>query len=61
MNWASDNPDRNFSADATDGELTDLRELLRTIDVAEYFDDVARMRVGRLISKARSDPANPMW
>lgn len=62
MNWARENPDRNFSADApSEGKLTDLRDLLRTSDVADYFDEVARMRIGKAISRAVFNPRKPSW
>lgn len=58
MRWAIDNPDRNFSADVPAGaNQADLRDLLRTSEMAEYFGDAARMRIGQLISKAKSGPA----
>jgi len=56
MNWAHENPDRNFSADATnESKPTDLRALLKTSKVADYFDEVARTRIGRAISRAVFD------
>jgi hypothetical protein len=52
MNWAHENSDRNFSADTPDeSKLTNLRDLLQTSEVADYFDEVARMRIGRTISR----------
>jgi len=58
MNWAHENPDRNFSADATnESKPTDLRALLKTSKVADYFDEVARMRIGKAISRAVFDPS----
>ena len=62
MAWARENPDRNFSADAMDeSKPTDLRALLKTSEVADYFDEVARMRIGGTISRAVFDPSKPCW
>jgi hypothetical protein len=49
MNWAHDNPDRDFAAGATDEDAQSLRDLLNTSDIAEEFDKAARIRVGTLI------------
>jgi hypothetical protein len=57
MDWALENADRNFSADGANEGLAKLRDLLKTSEVADYFDDVARMRIGRAISTAVFDPA----
>jgi hypothetical protein len=58
MAWAHENADRDFSADApSDSNATSLRDLLKTSEVADYFDEVARMRVGRAISRAVFDPS----
>jgi hypothetical protein len=58
MNWARVNPDRNFSADTTnESKPTDLRALLKTSEVADCFDEVARMRIGKVISRAVFDPS----
>jgi hypothetical protein len=47
MNWAHENADRNFSAGpAPDTRMTSLRDLLKTSEVADYFDEMARMRIG---------------
>src|SRR5215207_2348242 len=44
MNWAHENPDRNFSADTPDeSKPTSLRDLLKASEVADYFDEMARM------------------
>jgi hypothetical protein len=62
MDWAHENPDRNFSADAsTESKTTNLRDLLKTSDVADYFDEVARMRIGKAISRAVFDPSKQYW
>ena len=57
MDWAHENADRNFSADAANEGLADLRDLLKSSEVADYFDEVARMRIGRAIGTAVYDPA----
>jgi len=58
MNWARENPDRSFSADApSESEPTKLRDLLKTSAVAVYFDEMARMRIGAAISTAVFDPS----
>jgi hypothetical protein len=62
MNWARENPDRNFSADApTASEPTNLRDLLKSSAVADYFDEVAQMRIGAAISRAVFDPRKTYW
>jgi len=62
MNWADKNADRNFSADAQDqGRRTELRDLLKTSGVADYFDEVARTRIGRAISNAVFNPTKQHW
>jgi hypothetical protein len=57
MHWAHQNADRNFSVDASDESKTKLRDLLKTSEVADYFDEVARMRMGSVISRAVFDPS----
>jgi hypothetical protein len=60
MNWAHENPDRNFSADTSDeSKRTSLRDLLKTSEVADYFDEMARMRIGRTISRVVLNPRKP--
>ena len=62
MDWAHENADRNFSADAPDqSKTTNLRDLLKTSEVADYFDEMARMRIGAAISKAVFDLSKPYW
>jgi hypothetical protein len=62
MNWGRENPDRNFSADTrNESETTNLRDLLKTSDVAGYFDEMARMRIGAVISRAVFDVSEPYW
>jgi hypothetical protein len=62
MNWAHANADRNFSADPpTDSRTTSLRDLLKTSEVADYLDEMARMRAGAAISNAVFDPSKPDW
>jgi len=62
MNWALATADRSFSADPpTDTRMTSLRDLLKTTEVADYFDEMARMRVGAAISNAVFDPSKPNW
>jgi hypothetical protein len=62
MNWAHENADRNFSADAqSESKTTSLRDLLKTSEVADYFDEVARMRIGKSISNALFDPRKQYW
>jgi hypothetical protein len=46
----------NFSADAANEGQADLRDLLKSSEVADYFDEFARMRIGRAISTAVYDP-----
>ena len=41
--------------------MTSLRDLLKTSEVADYFDERARMRVGAAISNAVFDPSKPDW
>ena len=53
-----ENADRNFSADAPNASnTTSLRDLLKTSEVADYFDELARMRIGSAISRAVFDPS----
>jgi hypothetical protein len=62
MNWAHENADRNFSAGPSpDTRMTSLRDLLKTSEVADYFDEMARMRIGAAISNAVLDPSKPNW
>ena len=62
MIWAHENADRNFSANPqADGRVTNLRDLLKTSEIADYFDEMARMRVGAAISNAVFDPSKPDW
>jgi hypothetical protein len=62
MNWARRNADRNFSAGPpTDSRMTSLRDLLKTSEIADYVDEMARMRVGAAISNAVFDPSKPDW
>jgi hypothetical protein len=62
MNLALDNPDRNFSADAPhEDRPTDLRDLLKTSEVAEMFDQEARRRIGNFIGRAVFDPKKQTW
>jgi hypothetical protein len=56
MDWKHENADRNFSADAPSQGKANLRDLLKTSEVADYLDEVARMRVGTAISRAVFDP-----
>jgi DNA replication initiation complex subunit (GINS family) len=57
MHWVHDNADRDFSADAPNETETELRDLLKTSEVTDYFDEVARMRMGSVISRAVFDPS----
>jgi len=41
--------------------MTNLRDLLKTSEIAEYFDEMARMRAGAAISNAVFDPSKPDW
>jgi hypothetical protein len=62
MNRAHANADRKFSANPpTDTGMTSLRDLLKTSQVADYFDELARMRAGAVISNAVFDPSKPNW
>jgi len=49
-----ENADRNFSADAPN-EGVNPRDLLKTSEAADYFDELARMRIGSAISRAVLD------
>ena len=60
MNWAHEDRDRNADP-PTDSGMTSLRDLLKTSEVADYFDEMARMRVGAAISNAVFDPSKPNW
>jgi len=58
----SRNPDRHFSADHLhEQEREDLRALLRRSEIADLFDPAVCERIGRFISRAVFDPANPAW
>ena len=62
MNWAPDNPDRNFSADRLDDrEAQALRDLLKSSEVASMLDEVIRKRVGAAIGRSVFDPAKQYW
>jgi hypothetical protein len=41
--------------------MTSLRDLLKTSEIADYVDEMARMRVGAAISNAVFDPSKPDW
>ncbi len=61
MNWAHENPDRNFSADTPDeSKPTSLRDLLKASEVADYFDEMARMLGGALITPTTLSHAQEM-
>ena len=55
MDWVHENADRNFSADAPNEDQANLRDLLKTSEVADYFDEFARI-IGQAISRAVFDP-----
>jgi hypothetical protein len=62
MNWARDNPDRNFSAGYMDDEEAHaLRDLLKSTDIASSFDQVARERIGALIGRSAFNPSKQFW
>ena len=62
MRRAAENPDRNFSADGMEPpDLASLRALLKSSDVADYFDAAVRRRIGEAISRAVFDPGKPNW
>ena len=52
-----ENADRNFSADAPNEGKINLRDLLKTSEAADYFDELARMRIGSAIGRAVFDPS----
>ena len=62
MPQASENPDRNFSADPVDqSEARTLRRLLQDSEVADLIDEAIRERIGRAIARAVFLPAKPRW
>ena len=62
MNWARGNPDRDFSADCLDEqEAQQLRDLLKSSDIASIFDDIARERIGAVIGRSVFDPNRLHW
>jgi hypothetical protein len=53
MNRARGNPDRDFSADDLDEqEAQQLRDLLKSNDIATIFDDIASERIGAVIGRS---------
>jgi hypothetical protein len=49
--------DRDFSADPVDeSDSQNLRQLLKSSDVADMFDRAAERRIAELIGRARFDP-----
>ena len=62
MKKARDNPDRNFSADQMDDrEAQELRDLLKSSEIASVFDEVVRKRVGEVIGRSAFDPRRQLW
>jgi hypothetical protein len=62
MNWARHNPDRDFSADRLDDkEAQELRDLLKSNEIASMFDEVIRWRVGDAIRRAVFDQNKQYW
>ena len=64
MPQATENPDRDFSADPVDkskSEAHTLRRLLENSEAADLLDEAIRERVGRAIARAIFDPAKPGW
>ena len=63
MNWACDNPDRNFSAGRRmdDQEAQALRDLLKSTDIADMSEAVVRRRIGEAIGRAVFDPNKQQW
>ena len=62
MNRARGNPDRDFSADQLDEqEAQQLRDLLKSRDIAIIFDDIARERIGAVIGRSVFDPNKLHW
>ena len=62
MNWARDNPDRDFCADPIDEkEAQELRDLLKSSGIADIADEIIRRRVGEMIGRAAFNPAKQYW
>jgi hypothetical protein len=62
MNRARGNPDRDFSADDLDEqEAQQLRDLLKSNDIATIFDDIASERIGAVIGRSVFDPNKLHW
>ena len=62
MNRARGNPDRDFSADHLDEqEAQQLRDLLKSSDIASILDGIVRERVGVVIGRSVFDPNKLHW
>jgi hypothetical protein len=52
MARSAENPDRDFSATPSDApDEMDLRDFLKSNEIADIFDPVVRQRVGELIAR----------
>ena len=62
MNGARGNPDGDFSADHLDEqEAQQLRDLLKSSDIASIFDEIARERISVVIGRSVFDPNKLHW
>jgi hypothetical protein len=62
MNRARGNSDRDFSADQLDEqEAQQLRDLLKSSDIASIFGEIARERIGVVIGRSVFDPNKLHW
>jgi len=61
MPRATDNPDRDFSADPHESDAEVVRSLLKRSDVADLFDRSIQRRIGQAISRAVFDPSKTYW